>query len=284
MGYYYIMELSFRRKLASFLLSFFKLGDFIQKLYPIAVNLEYSELSRENLDLVRGLLVLDKQSALIRVGDDFDGGYAISPNIDPATNCISVGVGTNVSFDIEISERLSSVHLYDHTVSALPVEVPHNVTFIKKGLSTKSDETFVTLDEMIEQFEPNSPLILKMDIEGAEWKILENIQKSTLSRFDQIILELHHLHKLNDAEFFKVVAKSLKNLKHTHQIVNRHANNWGRFSLIHGVPVPDVLEITLVKREQDSSPNSGPGSQSRDDSSPTNFPCNPRSAEISLNF
>ncbi|ASY24523.1 methyltransferase [Candidatus Planktophila lacus] len=278
------MGMTFRRKLAIFFLSAFKFGGFIQKLYPIAVDLEYSKLSRENLDLIRHLLVQDNQPNLIRVGDKFDGGYAISPIIHPSTNCISVGVGTNVSFDIHISKRLSTVHLYDHTVSGLPADVPQNVVFFNKGLGKKSSETFITLEEMVAQFPSNSPLILKMDIEGFEWEILENITESTLLRFDQIVLELHHFHQLNDKDFFDSVVRSLKNLKATHQIVNRHANNWARYSLIHGVPVPDVLEVTYVKREEVLSPSVESSSLVRNYSSPANFPCNPTRPDISLYF
>jgi FkbM family methyltransferase len=253
-------------------------------LYPIAVDLEYSSLSRENLDLIRHLLVQDDQPQLIRVGDEFDGGYAISPIIDPSTNCISVGVGTNVSFDIHISKKLSSVHLYDHTVSALPADVPQNVVFFKKGLGNKSSETLITLEEMITQFPTTSPLILKMDIEGGEWEILDDIKKATLLRFDQIVLELHFLHKLNDKDFFALVVRSLKNLKATHQIVNRHANNWARYSLIHGVPVPDVLEVTYVKRGGKFLPRVESDPVVREYSSSANFPCNPGRPDISLNF
>lgn len=278
------MLMTFRRRLATFFLSVFKLGGLIQKLYPIAIDLEYLTLTREKLDLVRDLLVVDMQSDLIRVGDEFNGGYAISSIIDPNTNCISVGVGTNVSFDIDISKRLSSVHLYDHTVSKLPVQVPQNVVFFKKGLARTPSDMFLTLEEIIDQFPSNSPLILKMDIEGCEWEILENISSATLLRFDQIVLELHHFHQLNDTEFFEVVVKSLNNLKATHQIINRHANNWARFSLIHGVPVPDVLEVTYVRRVVELSQSSDSFVQMGEYSSFANFPCNPNRPDIALNF
>lgn len=284
LGYYYNMEKSFKRKIVTFLISVFRLDDLIQRLYPIALDNRYASVSREDLDVVRSLLALDKHSSLIRMGDNFDGGYAISPDINPLANCISVGVGTNVSFDIQIAQKLSSVHLYDHTVSALPTKVPHNVFFFQKGLGKDSSETLITLDEMIGRFQSSSPLILKMDIEGSEWEVLAEITKSVLSRFDQIILELHHLHKLNDKDFFNVVVKSLRNLKETHQIVNRHANNWAKFALIHGVPVPDVIEVTYIKSEEGGSTNSDPIFFLRDFCPSANFPCNPNRPDISLSF
>ena len=284
LGYYYNMEKSFKRKIATFLISVLRLDDLIQRLYPIALDNRYASVSREDLDVVRGLLALDKQSTLIRMGDNFDGGYAISPNINPLSNCISIGVGTNVSFDIQIAQKLSSVHLYDHTVSALPAKVPQNVFFFQKGLGKDPSETLITLDEMIGRFQSSSPLILKMDIEGSEWEVLAGVSKSVLSRFDQIILELHHLHKVNDKEFFNVVVQSLRNLKETHQIVNRHANNWAKVAFIHGVPVPDVIEITYIKSEESDSTNSDSTFFLRDSYSSANFPCNPNRPDISLCF
>jgi hypothetical protein len=275
------MRLFSKRNVASLFISLLNLSTFIRKLYPIAVQQTYSNISREKIDDLRGLLDLEKVVGLIRVGDEFDGGYAISSEISPNANCISIGVGTNISFDIEIAERLKSVHLYDHTVAGLPRPAPENVSFFDKGLGLVSNSTFVTLQEAILKFPSESPLILKMDIEGAEWSILENIDMQTLSRFEQIVIEFHDLHQINNLKFFDTVIRCLTNLNSYHAIVNRHPNNWGKFDIIHGVAVPDVLEVTYLKRDnsQLESLNSVTHANKQ-----TNFPCNPNGAEISLTF
>jgi len=281
MRYYYIMSLYSKRKLASLFISVLNLSSLIRKLYPIAMHQTYSNVSREKIDRLRSLLALEKDINLIRVGDEFDGGYAISPNISPNAHCISIGVGTNISFDIAIAAKLESVHLYDHTVGNLPVLAPQNVMFFEKGLGLFSNSTFVTLQEAILKFPDQSPLILKIDIEGAEWPILENIDTQTLLRFDQIVIEFHNLHLLNNLEFFDIVIRCLTNLNRCHAVVNRHPNNWGRFDIIHGVAIPDVLEVTYLKRENFQFEGS---TCTTDANSQTNFPCNPNGAEISLTF
>lgn len=275
------MRMYSKRNLASLLISALNLNGLIRKLYPIAMNQTYSNVSRKKVDELRNLLPLESFVGLIRIGDEFDGGYAISSVISPDSNCISVGVGTNISFDIEIAKKINSVHLYDHTVVGLPVPAPENVVFFSKGLGLKSNSTFVTLQEAVSKFPNGSPLILKIDIEGSEWSIFKDIDTQTLLRFEQIVIEFHDLHRINNLDFFDVVINCLSHLYKYFAVINRHPNNWGKFDIIHGVAVPDVLEVTYVKRDNPLSDGSICPVPAND---PANFPCNPDGPEISLSF
>ena len=39
-------------------------------------------------------------------------------------------------------------------------------------------------------------MILKMDVEGAEWDFLDTVDTKTLKQFDQIVFEYHELNRI----------------------------------------------------------------------------------------
>ena len=61
-------------------------------------------------------------------------------------------------------------------------------------------------------------LVVKIDVEGAEWDALMATSDATLARIDQLPMELHGSH---DRRFLQVVQK----LKRTFYVVNLHFNN-----------------------------------------------------------
>jgi hypothetical protein len=62
-------------------------------------------------------------------------------------------------------------------------------------------------------------LVVKMDIEGAEWDSLMQTPDEELQKIDQLAMELHGV---NDPKFLKVVQK----LKRNFYLVNLHFNNF----------------------------------------------------------
>jgi hypothetical protein len=249
-------------------------------LQPIATDVSFGEDIRPKIDEIRSLLKVfplpgDKY---IRFGDDQDGGYVLSSEIKLRTNCISIGAGTNISFDSAISRIVGEVHLYDHTIPTLPQVAPENVKFFEKGLAAKTLGDYLTLDDCVAKFPTGSNLILKMDIEGAEWNILDADDLTDLSRFDQIAIEYHDFYKVVDEVHYRKVIKVLKKLNESHQVINVHANNWGKFEIVANVPFADVLEVTyisklLFKEESILQTHSIP-----------NKPCNPFGPEVELAF
>lgn len=88
-------------------------------------------------------------------------------------------------------------------------------------------------------------MILKMDVEGCEWGVLDNISEETLLRFDQIVLEIHFLLTLQNRE---QILRSLKKLSHTHEVVHIHANNTCKVMYVNGYVMPDVIEVSYVRK------------------------------------
>ena len=91
-----------------------------------------------------------------------------------------------------------------------------------------------------------------MDIEGSEWKVLSNLDNTLFPRFRQIIVEFHDLHKILNNQLFSEITQTLEKLNKSHKLINCHINNWSSFQLVAGVPFPNVIEATYLRRDSES--------------------------------
>jgi hypothetical protein len=102
----------------------------------------------------------------------------------------------------------------------------------------------VTIHQLLSQQVDAKDYVLKVDIEGAEWKILSELASSDLVKFRQIILEFHGLNNFLELE---EKLSALKKLTSTHSPIVVHANNQGSHRFISGMFLPDVLEVTWAR-------------------------------------
>jgi Methyltransferase FkbM domain len=165
----------------------------------------------------------------------------------PRFTCLSLGIGNDVSWDLAMANIGGIVHQYDHTVSD-PTTHP-NFLFYSIGISgaPSDSKTWATLTEATEKAHLSKINlgILKMDIEGTEWEVLINTPTETLRSFSQIVIEFHGLLRFNEAERKQKGFLALQALRESHTPYHVHANNWGEYGLVDGVPMPDVLEVSL---------------------------------------
>ena len=215
-------------------------------LYNQNVNQNVLNLRNESpLGLLQQELV--KSDLIYRVGSELDGGYVMG-KISNQKFAISIGVGRDVSWDEAIAKQGINVHMFDHTVKKPPTSFK-NSKFYKIGIrssKTKKSRKLLLLEEILHKIglEDKENLILKIDIEGAEWDILAEVDASTLTKFDHIIIEFHDLDlsNLNQREI-------LEKLKVNHSIIHVNPNNYSKISSFDGYLIPNVLEITYVKNE-----------------------------------
>src|SRR5579863_3614531 len=109
----------------------------------------------------------------IRIGDCGDGGYVLPNDLTDIEGVISIGIGNNASFDDFFLQRNCRVHQYDGTIPASPSS---QGLFIKKNLGARDGDQTVSLATMVKNMggDQTKDLILKFDIEGAEWEALED--------------------------------------------------------------------------------------------------------------
>ena len=190
---------------------------------------------------------------LVRVGGEIDGGYVMLDTLRPpmVTAGYSFGVGHDVSWDVDVARRGIELVLYDHTVKRLPEPVPR-ARFVRTGI--RGREPVAGQKTVAQVLADNGhagrrDLVLKMDIEGAEWPVLEEVSSETLSSFAQIVIELHGLiDVLTPAGHTRIVA-ALAKLAETHQPIHVHGNGYELPVWIGGLVLPQVLEVSYVRRE-----------------------------------
>lgn len=214
---------------------------------------QYGVETYANMQRVRKLLRLggvDKD--FVRVGAPNDGGYVMVDDLDGQEDKIaySFGINNDVSWDTDMADKGYEIYMYDHTIDCLPEE-RNAFHFFKKGIAdySRNEEKLETLECIILQngHQNKQHMILKMDVEGAEWDFLNNVRYETLDQFDQIVLELHYM---LDTNGINTKESALKRLNRSHRLAHIHANNNGDVAYIEEIPYPDTLEATFVKRDK----------------------------------
>lgn len=183
---------------------------------------------------------------LKRFGSLGDGGYIMLDDLSDSDFLISAGIGDNFSFENSLSKYVSGGVAVDHTVPGFQSPTA-NFRIVHKKLTAVPEVYSVTLPQLI-QDNPSWDYILKLDIEGDEWVVLDKLLNADLKKFRQIIIEFHWLHSILDFAQFQVIYSVLRRLNLSHAIISASANNWGACSIVGGYELPDVIEVTYARR------------------------------------
>lgn len=178
------------------------------------------------------------------LGNDYGGFFVATDFIDENSVVYSFGIGEDVSFDLEVIKKYNAnVYGFDPTPKSVKwisdQILPEKFRFYDFGISDKSgpatfyfpknpdfvsgsvveqsnidlengiDVQLKTLDDTAHFLEHQKIDILKMDIEGSEYNVLENIVKSDLY-IGQILIEFHDRFFENGKERTLRVLKILK--------------------------------------------------------------------------
>lgn len=213
----------------------------------------------EIVDLVRPCAV--EGIGLVRIGGPNDGGYVMLDTLRPpaVTAAYSLGAGHDVSWDNAVAALGIDVFLHDHTVDR-PAALHPRCRFRRTGVTgLRVAADLRTLAELIATHghEGRRDLVLKMDVEGAEWDVLDQVATSTLEQFHQIVVEWHGLSRTVDPGRRGPLVAALQKISRSHQSIHVHGNGDQPPMWIGDLVVPDVLEVTYVRR-QDVADRLGP--------------------------
>jgi hypothetical protein len=185
----------------------------------------------------------------IRLGRNNDGGYVMLDDFDGIDAVYSLGIKDDVSWDLEIANRGLPVYQYDHTIDALPQS--HALFhWSKTGIGgARSDGLLKPLHLLMQENGHMSgrDLILKCDIEGAEWEMLSTIPQYAIRKFRQVLIETHGYGDLADPDFAQKCVNGLRALTESHKVIHVHGNNNSAYCIVGGAPVPTSLELTLAR-------------------------------------
>ena len=233
-------------------------------------------MNSSRLDKSLKYILPTKTNDLIRFGNKNDSGYVISKKVIKKVNfMISFGMSNNWSFEesfLAINSN-NKIQIYDHTVGynyfflgllksikrifyfkSNPKNVlkklneligyhkiinDNRIQHFKIKVSNKNSHKEENLKRILSKAK-NKKILLSIDIEGDEYRVLHNIAK--LSKFIHlIVIEFHFLDKKRFS--FK---KVLKELKKNFDIIHIHGNNYTSFCN-DGLPI--TLEMTLRNKK-----------------------------------
>lgn len=187
--------------------------------------------------------------SLARLGKMYDGGYVLWDDFVEDMKVYSFGISNDVSFEKELADRGMYINMYDHTITGLP-EMHDKFCWNRIGIShiDEPENNKLSMETILDNNgdSKNHRLILKMDVEGAEWNFIENTSSEILNQFLQITFELHRLTDINNA---RQIICCLNKLNLTHQAVWLHANNFGHIEKAReGLEMPAYIEITYLNK------------------------------------
>jgi len=214
-----------------------------------------------------------EKSNLIRIGPKTDGGYVVDKRILGKNKIlVTCGLNDDWEFEKDFIKKNGDVSIiaFDHTVNNEFWIKRFKKDFIsllllKKLKPNKILDVFKYLDYLLffrknkihykkkivnksknnsqksisEILKPLNDIVLKVDIEGDEYKILNDIKKNS-KKIIFLIIEFHDIHKN-----LRKLQKFLNNLDL--KIIHIHANNYGGISKKN---VPKVIELSLINSKK----------------------------------
>ena len=209
--------------------------------------------ARKNIaqDIIAMLRPAKTQRPLIRVGPHSDGGYLVPDDLDGISTCISPGVSDEVGFDFDLAERGMKIVMADASVDAPPIDHP-KFSFVKKFIGIESDRDHLSLEELCAYADSDrsEDLMLQMDIEGDEWKVLLATNIETLKRFRILVVEFHDFQQIFCQHSCDFIKSALSKILKTHRVVHVHPNNVHKPARFNGLSVPPVIEITFYRKDR----------------------------------
>lgn len=181
----------------------------------------------------------------IRVGRNNDGGYIMYEDFSRIKTAYSFGINKDVSWEKSMAGYGIKCYMYDHTINELPEE-NELFSWQKKGIGgiDEPEKLLFSLETLLKENGDlnNKELILKMDVEGAEWDFLKNTSSELLDNFMQIVFELHRVTLLSEEYIIPMIEK----LSMTHTPVWLHANNFAKGEKAAGITLSPSMEVLYL--------------------------------------
>ena len=163
---------------------------------------------------------------LERFGEAHDGGYLLCGNLLGAVaSGYSYGISGYDGWGCDISRKLDvTVHQYDCFDLTRPVCDGGATVFhgecIGVAAGLEDGRPFDTLEsQIVKNGDRGKRLVVKMDVEGAEWDSFLDAPNDVLQRIDQLAVEFHGS---GDARYLEAVQR----LKQFFHVVHLHWNNY----------------------------------------------------------
>jgi len=180
---------------------------------------------------------------------DADGGYVIPADWKTVPMLVSLGIGSENSFDMSFAEAGIPVEAYDPTISQLP-QIHPKIRWIQSLVvaNPKPTSTEVSLENVLQRISCDNLPALKMDIEGWEYPAILSCSEKSLGKIRFFVAEFHGIADAITTEKTATLEATWSRLSTVFDTVHVHANNAGGARILGGTLVPNLLEVTMVNR------------------------------------
>ena len=210
------------------------------------------------MQFLKSLNVYNVNSQKIRIGNPHDGGYILNDQLISHTKkLVSIGIGGEDSFEIDFAEKYPSIpiDMYDGTYPCSNIcqkfnnRIHKDIFYYQYNVGNNDNE--IKLFDIIHKSPQDT--LLKIDIEGGEYTIFDNLLLE--DNIIGLIIEIHDTHQsYNQDKIQKLINNNFKNLL----LFHIHANSWGgTFDLIisdSNIPIkishfPHVMELSFINKK-----------------------------------
>ena len=201
-------------------------------------------------NLLKKLSPVATDKNLIRIGSINDGGYIVPNVLEDIKYCYSAGIGFNHDFEFELAKKGIKCFMADFSINE--IEKNSNLIFDKIFISGNTEDKYLSIEDWIQKKEvdPAMGSILKIDVEGDEYKILNSVNKDFFSKFKIIIIEFHNLHYLFNEKFFFSFHDIIEKIINNFYCVHIHPNNDVDFvKKKENITIPPLMEFTFINKK-----------------------------------
>lgn len=205
----------------------------------------------EVIILIKSLKPHKTNIELIRLGPKKDGGYLVPNDLMGIAACFSPGVGNSYGFEEACKEKGMKIFLADASVNPQNIKIA-DANFTKKFVGVKDSNNYINVNKWLSssQIDDTNDLILQMDIEGDEYRVIETLDDTYLKKFRIIVIEFHYLHKLWLPDFYNFAQKVFNKILNQFYCVHIHPNNCCGIFTYQNLSIPKVLEITFIRKDR----------------------------------
>ena len=225
---------------------------------PLAPEPSSAAASRTRQDLFVELQpVRLAKCELARFGEPNDGGYLLCGNLlAGASAAYSYGISGYDGWGCDISRKLRiAAHQYDCFDSTRP-SCQGDTSFHEEciAFAPHADERGRRFETLEHQLTANghdaARVVVKMDVEGAEWDVLLAAPDAVLDSIDQLVVEFHGTAEPKYVE-------TVRRLKRFFLVAHLHFNNYSCWDALEPFPAW-AYEVSFVNKRLDTEAGGAP--------------------------
>lgn len=208
-------------------------------------------------EFLRTLRLCAPCSKYERFGEPHDGGYVMcSDGLDTGLKgAYSYGINGFDGWGMAVASRYH-IPLNEYDCTNLQEPVPCSgchVNFHGKCILANGDYpkwNYQTMTEMMkengDEHAADRSLLLKIDVEAAEWTVFAQEPVENMRKYREIVVEYHWLSKSENHDLYLKAVKKIEQAGFS--VTHLHGNNYGGGLQHFGeYSIPNVLEVTYIK-------------------------------------